>query len=145
MGTISRFNIRVYAIIIKDDKVLLTDEMIGDFACAKFPGGGVEYGEGLIDALKRELKEECDLEVDEIEHLYTTDFFQASAFDPADQVISVYYRVKANIKWEKHHSDQSVKDRKHTIDLYFCPLKELKPEMLTFPIDRYVLLNFLQK
>jgi 8-oxo-dGTP diphosphatase len=139
MGNISRFNIRVYAIIIKDDKVLLADEMIGDFACTKFPGGGVEYGEGLIEALKRELMEECDLQAGEADHLYTTDFFQASAFHPSDQVISVYYLVKTAVPWEKYHSDQSLNDRKHTIDLYFYPLVDLSAEMLTFPIDKHVL------
>jgi ADP-ribose pyrophosphatase YjhB (NUDIX family) len=59
----------------------------------KFPGGGLEFGEGLIDGLKREFVEECNVEVEVLSHFYTTDFFVKSAFNDS-QVISVYYLVK---------------------------------------------------
>ncbi len=139
MSDITRFNLRVYAIIIKDNQVLLADESIDGFSFTKFPGGGVEFGEGLIDALKRELIEEGNIVANEVEHLYTTDFFQVSAFKPHDQIVSVYYRVKADINWQEYSSDQSVGDKKHLLRLYFYPLAELKAEKLTFPIDRHVL------
>ena len=49
------FNIRVYGILINDKKqVLVSDEFIRGSYYTKFPGGGLEYGEGLIEALKRE-------------------------------------------------------------------------------------------
>jgi 8-oxo-dGTP diphosphatase len=129
---------------MRGGNILLADETINDFSFTKFPGGGLEFGEGLVDALKRELIEEGDIKALEIEHLYTTDFFQVSAFKPEDQIISVYYRVKADISWAEHMSDQSVKDKSHMIRLYFYPLDELKSERLTFPIDRYVLEHFLK-
>ena len=139
MAQITRFNLRAYAIIMKDDKILLADETINDFSFTKFPGGGVELGEGLMDALKRELMEEGNIEVVKADHLYTTGFFQPSAFHPEDQIISVYYRVEANIPWLANTSDQSVEKKKHEVKLYFYPLADLKPDKLTFPIDKYVL------
>ena len=89
-----KFNIRVYGLLINDQKqILLSDEEEYGFRFSKFPGGGLEYGEGLIDALKREFIEECDTEVEVLEHFYTTDFFIKSVFNDS-QVISIYYLVE---------------------------------------------------
>jgi ADP-ribose pyrophosphatase YjhB (NUDIX family) len=88
------FNVRVYGLLINDsDQVLISDEEEYGVRFSKFPGGGLEYGEGLIDGLKREFVEECNTEIDVLEHFYTTDFFIKSAFNES-QVISVYYLVK---------------------------------------------------
>src|SRR5829696_4074619 len=90
-----QFNIRVYGILInKEKQVLVADEFIRDKYYTKFPGGGLEFGEGTRDCLKREFIEELDLKVEVLDHLYTTDFFQESAFRPGDQIISIYYLAK---------------------------------------------------
>ena len=91
-----RFNIRVYGILINEKKqVLVADEYIRGGLYTKFPGGGLEFGEGTRDCLKRELREELGIESEIGNHIYTTDFFQMSAFRPEDQIISIYYRVEA--------------------------------------------------
>jgi len=88
------FNVRVYGILINDaGQVLLSDEQEYGMRFTKFPGGGLEPGEGLIDGLKREFVEECNLNIDVISHFYTTDFYVKSAFNNS-QVISIYYLVK---------------------------------------------------
>ena len=88
------FNIRVYGILItEENKVLVSDEFIKGHYYTKFPGGGLEFGEGTRDCLAREFMEEMNLKVHVGEHLYTTDFFQMSAFDPEHQIVSIYYRV----------------------------------------------------
>src|SRR5450432_2911122 len=90
------FTIRVYGILLRENKqVLVSDEFIRGQYYTKFPGGGLELGEGTRDCLKREFKEEMDLDVQIGEHLYTTDFFQMSAFNPEDQIISIYYQAHA--------------------------------------------------
>ena len=90
-----RFNIRVYGILMTEEKkVLVSDEYIRGNYYTKFPGGGLEFGEGTRECLKREFKEEMDLEVEVGEHIYTTDHFQLSAFNPEHQIISIYYFVK---------------------------------------------------
>ncbi|HMP94678.1 MAG TPA: NUDIX domain-containing protein, partial [Phnomibacter sp.] len=92
----SNFTLRVYGVLINDkQEVLVTDELIRGGRYTKFPGGGLEFGEGTRDCLVREFKEELDLKVEVLDHLYTTDFFQMSAFRPTDQIISIYYYVKA--------------------------------------------------
>ena len=88
------FNVRVYGILMDSQKrVLVSDEFIRGNYFTKFPGGGLEFGEGTRDCLKREFKEETDLDVTIGDHIYTTDFFQISAFNNVDQIISIYYFV----------------------------------------------------
>jgi len=90
-----RFNLRVYGILINDKKqILVADEYIRGGLYTKFPGGGLEFGEGTRDCLKRELKEELGIEAEIGDHIYTTDYFQMSAFRPEDQIISIYYFAK---------------------------------------------------
>ena len=89
---LTRFNVRVYGILINDKhQVLVADELIKGHQTTKFPGGGLELGEGLRDGLVREFKEECNIDVHVSDHFYTTDFFVPSAFDHDSQIISVYY------------------------------------------------------
>ena len=88
------FNVRVYGILINAaGQVLISDEQEYGMRFTKFPGGGLEPGEGLIDGLKREFVEECNLNVEVLSHFYTTDFYVKSAFNNS-QVISIYYLVK---------------------------------------------------
>lgn len=90
------FNLRAYGILINEKKqVLVSDELIRGKYYTKFPGGGLEFGEGTRDCLKREFAEEMNLNVQVEDHLYTTDFFQMSAFNPDHQIISIYYYVNA--------------------------------------------------
>lgn len=89
------FNIRVYGIIINEQKqVLVSDEFIRGAYITKFPGGGLEFGEGTRECLKREMKEELNIEAEIGEHIYTTDFYQRSAFNTEHQIVSIYYHVK---------------------------------------------------
>jgi 8-oxo-dGTP diphosphatase len=90
-----RYNIRVYGVCHDAlGRVLLTDERRGGVVMTKFPGGGHELGEGLGDALKREFMEEAGAHIELLDLLYINDFLQISAFNPKDQLISIYYRVQ---------------------------------------------------
>ena len=90
------FNVRVYGILIDSkNRILVSDEFIRGNYFTKLPGGGLEFGEGTRDCLKREFKEETNLDVTVGDHIYTTDFFQISAFNNIDQIISIYYFVHA--------------------------------------------------
>jgi ADP-ribose pyrophosphatase YjhB (NUDIX family) len=88
--------IRVYGILINEARqILVSDEYIRGSFYTKFPGGGMEVGEGTRDCLKREFVEEMGLAVEVLDHIYTTDFFQPSAFNRAHQILSIYYQVQA--------------------------------------------------
>ena len=132
---VSRFNVRVYALIIFKNNILLSRELIQNKFIYKFPGGGVELGEGLINALQREAKEEMGQRLNDITHFYTTDFFQRSSFDLSEQLISIYFNASLsqslNNKLEIPVKDQPVFEWKRLVDL--------SVEDLHFPIDKKVL------
>ena len=89
-------SVRVYGILINEkNQVLVSDEYIRGGMYTKFPGGGLEVGEGTRDCLKREFMEEMGLDVEIGEHIYTTDFYQQSAFNNAHQILSIYYYARA--------------------------------------------------
>jgi 8-oxo-dGTP diphosphatase len=141
--------IRVYGILINEKKqVLVSDEYIRGNYYTKFPGGGLELGEGTRDCLKREFKEEMDLDVEVKEHLYTTDFFQQSAFNARHQIISIYYMVKAleEIKaplreklFDFDEKQMTVyNDTGETETFRFIDFKDFSSESVTLPIDKVV-------
>lgn len=56
-------NQRVRGIIINDGKIVLIERVKGDKTYYIFPGGGVEEGETILQALHREIKEELGVKV----------------------------------------------------------------------------------
>jgi len=55
--------IRVAPIVVRDGAILLVRHVKGGRTYWLLPGGGVEYGESVGDALVREVKEETNLDV----------------------------------------------------------------------------------
>lgn len=143
------FNIRVYGILINDEKkVLVSDEYIRGKYYTKFPGGGLDLGEGTRDCLKREFKEEMDLDVEIGDHIYTTDFFQMSAFNPDDQIISIYYFAKAleeikvplrDKEFDFDEDQLKIYKEKNEIETFrFIDWNKFSAESVTLPIDKVV-------
>jgi 8-oxo-dGTP diphosphatase len=135
----SHFNVRVYGLLINSkNQVLISDEREEGHLFSKFPGGGLELGEGLIEALKREFMEECNAEIEVLGHFYTTDFYEKSAFNDS-QVISIYYFVRA-VKPLDLVFKTSVFDFDEASDQSFrwVSLGDLKPEQVTFKTDQTV-------
>ncbi|MEI9934848.1 MAG: NUDIX domain-containing protein [Ferruginibacter sp.] len=145
----SHITIRVYGILINDTKqVLVSDEYIRGNYYTKLPGGGLEFGEGTRDCLKREFKEEMNLEVEVGEHIYTTDYYQMSAFNTAHQILSIYYYTKAlepikvPLRTKPFDFDEEqlkVYNETHQIETFrFINADDFSSDSLTLPIDKIV-------
>lgn len=143
------FNIRVYGVLINEkDQVLVSDEYIRGNYFTKFPGGGLEFGEGTRDCLRREFLEEMNLNVEVGEHFYTTDFFQLSAFHPGQQIISIYYLVTANeaittristIPFDFDEIQLKVYSEQQETECFrFIDWEIFSEEAVTLPIDKIV-------
>lgn len=138
------FNIRVYGIWVNElNEILLSDERLGDFLFTKFPGGGLEFGEGIKDCLIREWKEELNIDIEVLEHIYTTDFFQISAFDGSSQIISVYYFVKPlaesfdHLQFKTNRFEFTFEGHEE-LNFRKIPFSEFSANDLTLPIDKVV-------
>jgi len=143
------FSIRVYGILINERKqVLVSDEFIRGGYYTKFPGGGLEFGEGTRDCLIREFKEEMDLQVEVGDHLYTTDFFQMSAFNTQYQILSIYYfakaleEIKAPLRTKPFDFDERemkiYEEKKETETFRFIDWEDFSSASVTLPIDKVV-------
>ena len=99
------------AIILKDNRLLIAQRAPGDKLAGKweFPGGKIEPGETPQECLKRELREELDVDVEVI------DFFGESIYDYTSGTIKLMaflckwisgdftLNVHSHIAWVNRH------------------------------------------
>lgn len=134
------YNIRVYGLLVNTkNEILLSKEHRFGLKMIKFPGGGHELGEGIQDTLIREFQEELGIAIRIKEHFYTTDFLQASIFNKAEQLISIYYWVESD-ELDQIVNGVQAKDLengdKHTF--FWKAISTILPTEVTFPIDQLV-------
>lgn len=137
----NHFNIRIYGFLIDDGKILVTDEYRLGIFMTKFPGGGLKYGEGTLDCLRREFREELKTEIQNIRHYYTTDFFQATVLLVSEmQLFNVYYLVEADKPYQfKTTTDRNDIPAEDGAQCFrWLDICDLSMEEFTFPIDKFI-------
>ena len=128
---IDKINVRVYAAAVKDKKVLvLFEEYAGEYLM-KLPGGGLEFGEGVLDCLRREFDEELNTKINVIEHLYTQEEFLVSRFRANEQLLTLYYVVEIVDETEFLIMDPCI-EKAEWISL------ETEENPFTLPVDQIV-------
>ncbi|WP_421752741.1 NUDIX domain-containing protein [Croceimicrobium sp.] len=137
--SIEAFTIRVYGLLMHNGQILLSRENIYGGVYLKFPGGGLEFGEGTLECLRREFQEECQLNIQVDDHFYTTEDFVPSAFSNRMQVLSIYYKVSCtDLSPLLHRSDREALNQHGDQELIWKSIDELNPNELNLPIDRLV-------
>ena len=151
---VSRFNIRVYILLLDEPnaRVLLSDEIVDGEYITKFPGGGLEMGEGILDCLHREAREELGQEVEALRQFYTSETFQVSRYRSEDQIICVYYicRLPRNGEGQRQPVFRVTEQKFDFIEIYdraesfrWQALADLQAEDLSLPLDRQVVSRLL--
>lgn len=142
---IDKFNIRVYGIWLKDNKILVSNENIDGFKMTKLPGGGLEFGEGPVECLIREFKEELAVDITVKQLVHTTESFVQSAFRKNEQVIAIHYWAESNDEIASLTTVQSTNlggDNHHLFE--WVNVNELDIEKFTFEMDKLALNRFLE-
>ena len=122
-----RVRVRVGALLFDDDAapgaVLLAqhDGLWEDRPFWTPPGGGVEFGEGLAQALQREVSEETGVDVEVGPLRYVVDFVR-----PPLHAVSFYFSCRAaDLDAAKLGTDPELGDRQMLRGLRLVPLDEL--------------------
>ena len=145
------FNVRVYGFLMNaQNRLLVSDEFIRGNYFTKLPGGGLEIGEGTRECLVREFMEETGLEVTIGDHIYTTDFFQISAFNNKDQIISIYYHVhckntngiKISEKVFDFTPDQTADNNREAESFRWVNFEDISEQTMSLPIDKVAIQIF---
>ena len=143
MSKTGNFLIRVYGLVVNSkQEILISDEFELNVKMTKFPGGGLEFGEGLIDGLRREFREECNgQELENIRHFYTTDFYQQALFFENTQLISIYYLADLKKPLQFKISEKAFDFEiggSQTQSFRWKKINAVKEDDFTFPIDKFV-------
>jgi len=135
----SPFNIRVYGLLMNDqNQVLVSDERRNGVCFSKFPGGGVEFSEGLHDALQREFMEELKIEIQIGNLFYVNTHLQISAFNSNQQLLAFYFFVNT-----LNHSEITTSNNYKPLiedgeNQRWVQVNEEFKNLVTFPLDKIV-------
>jgi ADP-ribose pyrophosphatase YjhB (NUDIX family) len=140
------FNIRVYGFLVEDNKLLLSREWYPFYSqgMLKFPGGGMRMGEGVVDCLKREFKEETGVSLLDVALFHMAEGVLPCLFDGGkSQVVPVYYEI---LKYEgilPVGVEQDIPEKRGRATLEWHEINKSVLNLLTFEADREAFAVFL--
>lgn len=146
----SRFNVRVYFFLVSRrgpggkstpfegvDCILVSEEHISGRHCTKWPGGGLEFGEGPMECAQREAQEELGQDIALGPLVHATGSFVRSAWRPQEQVLCHYYLARLCGPQEFETTEGAVDwNAGHEQRFRWSPVQGFNPEQLTFSTDR---------
>lgn len=140
-------SLRVYGFLENSDgDLLIAYERFQGQPLIKFPGGGIEWGEGHQEALCREFMEELGVSIAVKECVYFNDFPVQSAINPVYQVQSFFYRV-ALLESEVPQTVQTETIREVPMEegerFVWVPKTELDGVPFTFEIEQAAIRAYL--
>ena len=108
-----KIDIRIAACILKDNKILMVRHKKGDEKYWLLPGGRIEYGETMIETLKRELVEETGLEISVGNLMFMS---EAIPKDNHRHIVNIFFEAEI-IGGEIKLGDEEILDAVEFIDI----------------------------
>lgn len=132
------FRPSVYGVCIREGKVLLSGQWNG----YDFPGGAVEKGETLEEALKREVREETGIEVSKGDLLYMTEqFFLHPVTKKCYHGILFYYKCEY-VNGELSTGGFSKEESAYIKPAEWVPLEKVDASLKMYnPVDSVALIG----
>jgi ADP-ribose pyrophosphatase YjhB (NUDIX family) len=127
----TRFTYRVVGVAIEDGRVLLHRAESDDFWA--LPGGRGELLEPAAATLRREMREELDLDVEVVRPLWLVEnFFQHQGYDHHE--LGVYFLMRVPASWPYRTAAEPFTGDENGVRLVFqwFPLDEL-PSLRVYP------------
>ena len=118
-----RHRVSIYAIIVEDEKILLLKTHNHRYY---FPGGGVDVGENLMDALAREAREELNAEIETGALLHADDMiYYHDPVQRAVHLVRLYYACRLVTRdLTQHNADE----RDEILSIEWIPLHALNEQ-----------------
>ena len=135
--------VRASALILQNDAILLVEFDDGNGLHYNLPGGGVEKGETLIDAVKREAREEAsvDIEVGDVAFLYEyAPFKNKNKYGSIHSLTTIF---DCTLKEGEEPSISPTPDSNQTA-VKWIPLNELS-QIVLYPNIREEIVAYVQK
>lgn len=127
--------IRVAAVIVQEGKILLVRHVKDGKTYWLVPGGGVDYGESLAEAVARELKEEACLDIRVGELILANDSIPP---DKSRHIVNLYFSAEIVGGQVRLGEDERV------AELRFVPLDDLA-DLVFYPDIRAELLDAIKQ
>jgi len=133
-----QFHVGVYGILINQKKILLIKKSRGPYkGMYDLPGGGIEFGETIVNALKREFIEETGIILSSYSFFTNNECFCDYINDSGEKKkmhhLGLYYKVVARFDKIKNDSDGH-----DSLGAEFIEIKELNNIQIA-PIAKEVL------
>jgi 8-oxo-dGTP pyrophosphatase MutT (NUDIX family) len=113
------YRVAVRVLIVHDDKVLLVQEFPQLWWA--FPGGGIDYGEGVESTLPREVEEELGIPAEEVSSDYKLVFYEFSGIVEGIPRLNLFFKATIPIdllsktseieKWQWYTKEELLKLR----------------------------------
>lgn len=126
---VEKIGIRPAAIIIENNKLLLVKSLYGSETFYLLPGGGIELGETIEEALVRETLEETGKKIKLVKPVYLNEYINKK--DKSQRVVNIFFVSKIIGQDNRKITDDEGKIKSvDWIDLNDLEKINLKPDFL---------------